>query len=223
MPIPLKYDSIHKHEREWQKTAHRVAQAPGILFDMGGGSPFQGYISRSDIGPDTKYFCLDVSHAAQPNIAADLLHLPLASESVDNILCNAVLEHVKDPKQAIDEMYRTLRRPGFLMVSVPFIYPYHDRVDYYRFTDTALYQLFSEFDRVRVEPLGDYVYSAFLFLTGFNFALVSTLRPLVTMTRAILYSTLSLWRRLSSQERGRDYLRSLVKSPVGWYVYCEKM
>ncbi len=200
-----------------------MARQPGVLFDMGGGAPYQGYISAEDVGPRTRYFCLDISPEAHPHVVADVTRLPLASSSVDHILCNAVLEHVRDPQQAIEEMYRVLRRPGQIMVSVPFIYPYHDRVDYYRFTDTALRHLFRQFDQLEVVPVGDYLYTTLLFLTGFNFTLVKWLSPGLSIVRFLLRSAILLYNRLRRAPKRRDLLRSLDKSPVGWYVYGRKL
>lgn len=217
------YEPALVREREWRHAVQEMARQPGVLFDMGGGVPYQGYISAKDIGPRTRYFCLDISPEAHPHVVADITRLPIASSSVDSILCNAVLEHVRDPQQAVEEMYRVLRRPGQIMASVPFIYPYHDRVDYYRFTDAALHHLFRQFDQVNVVPVGDYLYAAMLFLTGFNFTLTKWLILGLGGVRLLIRWSVQLYRRLGWTSKRRNLLRSFEKSPVGWYIYGRKL
>ena len=199
-----------------------LAKRPGTLLDLGGGSPFQGYIARESLGPKTTYLCLDIFAEAKPHVVADTLELPLANSSIDAIFCNAMLEHVREPQRAVDEMYRVLAHSGRLILSVPFIYPYHDRVDYYRFTDTALRHIFRNFDAVEIEPLGDYFYVVWLFLTGFHFSVANRLDQWFGGLRSGLRGALTLYTTLLRGRRGRNYLGSMSRSPVGWYVYCEK-
>ena len=52
-----------------------------------------------------------------------------------------VLEHVRDPQQALCEVRRCLKSNGRLIVSVPFLYPIHDAVDYFRYTRECLEML----------------------------------------------------------------------------------
>jgi len=219
----MKLTSVRQCEQEWHQAVRLMARQPGVLFDMGGGAPYQGYILPEDIGPQTRYFCLDISLEVHPHIVADITRLPLASSSIDHILCSAVLEHVRNPQRAVEEMYRVLKRPGQIMVSVPFIYPYHDQLDYYRFTDTALHHLFRQFDQVEVTPIGDYLYAVLLFLTGFNFLLAKWLSPGLIVMRWLLERAIRAYRRLSPSSGKRDLLRSLNKSPVGWYIYAKKL
>lgn len=211
-----------RQEKEWRRAAQEMARRPGIVFDMGGGAPYQGCISPEDVGPDTRYFSLDVSLNARPHIVADVTRLPLASSSIDGILCDAVLEHVREPQQAVDEMRRVLKKRARMMAAVPFFYPYHDAIDFYRFTDTALEHIFRRFEDLRIVAVGDYVYTSFLFFTGFNFRLVKWLSPLLHFFRAMLYMVLSLYCALVPPEKRRDYLKSFSKSPLGWYVCCRK-
>ncbi len=209
-------------EKQWRHEIRQLAQRPGVLLDLGGGSPYQGYITQEDVGPHTRYLCLDISTEASPHLVADALDLPLRSASVDAVLCNAVLEHVRDPCQAVSELYRVLKRPGNTLVSVPFIYPYHDVVDYYRFTDTAVAQMFAQFDDVTIVPVGDYLFSLLLFVTGFQFALAQRLDRLLDPLRYGMQAAAQLEHLAGRRRRGRNYLRSFARSPVGWYIYCKK-
>lgn len=72
---------------------------------------------------------------AKADICADATSLPLKSSSVDVIISIAVLEHLKEPAQAINEMYRTLKKGGEIYLEIPFLQPFHGSPnDYYRAT-----------------------------------------------------------------------------------------
>ena len=65
--------------------------------------------------------------------------LPFISNSFDTILCTEVLEHTRQPFQVMQEFARLLHPGGYLLLSVPFIYPVHESPhDYWRFTAHGL-------------------------------------------------------------------------------------
>ncbi len=212
-------DSATLNERQWQQQIREMTLRPGLIVDLGGGSPYQGYIKPHSLGPSTEYLCLDLRFSARPNIVGDGAHVPLASESVSGILCNAVLEHVPDPQAVVSEIRRLLEPGGQALVGVPFIYPYHDQIDFYRFSDSALERMFRDFSSIELIPVGDYFFVSLLFLTGFNFRLARLLSPILHLPRFALRGVMELSQIImQSSHQGRDYLRSLERSPVGWYV-----
>jgi SAM-dependent methyltransferase len=72
----------------------------------------------------------------------DLRTIPRPAESYDSILCNAVLEHVPDAEAVMIEFARLLPQGGKLVVSVPFLQPYHPTpLDFRRFTAHGLQDL----------------------------------------------------------------------------------
>ena len=215
-------DPAYSQEQQWRSAVLAIARRPGLLFDMGGGTPYQGYIGKNDVGAYTKYFSLDTFYPAQPHVVADIMQIPLATESVDTVLCNAVLEHVQAPQRAIDEMYRVLKKGGCALLAVPFIYPYHDRVDFFRFSDTALRHMFQQFDNVEISPVGDYFFASLLFFTGFHFRVAIVLSPILHFLRFGLRLLMWLYNRGGDGSHKKDYLGSMQKSPVGWYIYCTK-
>lgn len=73
------------------------------------------------------------------NISADAMLLPVRSTSIDLILCIAVLEHLKEPALAVNEIERILRKGGEVYIEIPFLQPFHGSPhDYYRATLSGL-------------------------------------------------------------------------------------
>lgn len=60
-------------------------------------------------------------------------------------LCVSVLEHIDDIFAAISEIERTLRPGGRLLITVPFMFPIHDEVDYWRLSKSFFEQYLMSF------------------------------------------------------------------------------
>lgn len=74
-------------------------------------------------------------YGARPDVFADASALPLADESVDTVIMLEVMEHLRHPTEALREIARALRPRGRLLLSIPFLYPFHDAPhDYQRLT-----------------------------------------------------------------------------------------
>lgn len=65
-----------------------------------------------------QYTSIDLS-SRKAMLRMDVTRLAFADESFDVILCNHVLEHVPDDRQALAELYRVLRPGGWAIVQVP--------------------------------------------------------------------------------------------------------
>jgi SAM-dependent methyltransferase len=77
-------------------------------------------------------------------LAADGSALPLPGDRFDLVFCNCVLEHILDDRQALLEMYRTLRPGGLLYLTV-------DNADH-RLTFRFLERLGPKLKRVLLRP-----------------------------------------------------------------------
>ena len=103
----------------------------------------------------TSYFpymvALDIDKTKEPDIAGDTHYLPLIDESFDVVLCTEVLEHLKEPQKAIDDMRRVLKKGGKLILTTPFIFPLHDTPsDYFRYTKYGLRYLLRDWDIAQI-------------------------------------------------------------------------
>lgn len=123
-----------------EKPEHMFEHASEVI-DIGGGLRIDATRSNR-VSEDnmwvTKYFdrvsykILDPVPDYNPDIVGDIHALPFSKDSIDAIICLAVLEHVENPFLAMQEMYRVLRPGGTLLIYVPFLYYYHAAPGYYK-------------------------------------------------------------------------------------------
>lgn len=95
----------------------------------------------------------DISTKDEPDIVGDICtHEFESPETYRYVVMSEVLEHLHSPQQALDRLHRVLETNGRLILTVPFIFPLHDRPgDYYRFTKYGLSFLLRNFREINVE------------------------------------------------------------------------
>lgn len=72
----------------------------------------------------------------------DAEQLPFADKSFTLVISQEVLEHVRSPYLALQEMYRVLKDKGTLYLQVPFIIGYHPGpTDFWRFTREGIQEM----------------------------------------------------------------------------------
>ena len=79
-------------------------------------------------------------------------------QKYDKIICLAILEHVYNPFQAVENLRKMLKPNGVIYGYVPYLYHYHAPKDlkfqdYFRFSKDALVYLFREFKDVEIFPI----------------------------------------------------------------------
>lgn len=92
---------------------------------------------RLNLGAGTQNRYGDALHVdlyAFPDIdvLADIRHLPIIDESIDAIVCQSVLEHVRHPEEILNEAKRVLVSGGHLYLTAPFMFPFHSSPDDFR-------------------------------------------------------------------------------------------
>ncbi len=131
----------------------------GRLLDLGcGNAPLYG-IYRELV---TEVTCLDWSASEHSShhvdVTADLNGpLPLDDGAFDTILSTSVLEHLRRPEVALDEVFRVLAPGGTAIIAAPFLYPIHESPhDYYRYTKFCLVDMCAEcgLDLVELQEFG---------------------------------------------------------------------
>ena len=136
------------------------------ILDIGGGlrmteggdryRPEQTWLAELIKKSDYKIMNPVADYGAE--IIGDIHQMPFADNSLDAIVCAAVLEHVENPILAAKELFRTLKPGGYCYIYVPFLYYYHIPEsglykDYWRFTEDGLRSIFKDFSSIEVQPI----------------------------------------------------------------------
>jgi SAM-dependent methyltransferase len=83
----------------------------------------------------------DLKSSIPGAIIADLTSIPRPDNTYDTILCNAVLEHVQFPDRVVQELSRLLKPDGRMLLSIPFMQPYHPAPDFRRYSREGMLEL----------------------------------------------------------------------------------
>jgi SAM-dependent methyltransferase len=112
-----------------------------------------------------RYVALDSSvgdstwNYSQLDILGDLEKLPIANSAFDAVISIVVLEHVREPQEAVRETARVLRPGGRFFIVVPNQWEVHQAPhDYFRFTQIGLEYLLvkSGFRIQKLEAIGGF-------------------------------------------------------------------
>jgi SAM-dependent methyltransferase len=102
----------------------------------------------------TRVIGFDIYSSPLTQFIADAHQIPLAGESVDAVLIQAVLEHVLDPGQVVREIHRVLRTGGLVYAETPFLQQVHaGPYDFVRFTSSGHRYLFRAFEEIAAGPV----------------------------------------------------------------------
>ncbi|NJK55929.1 MAG: class I SAM-dependent methyltransferase [Pleurocapsa sp. SU_5_0] len=128
---------------------------PGsLVLDAGAGdAPYQELFANFQYETADKF-------TSSCNYVCDLVAIPVKDERFDYIVCNQVLEHLPEPKQALKELCRVLKTGGEIICTTPFFYEEHlQPYDFYRYTQFGNSYLFQEagFKIEKIEWLEGYL------------------------------------------------------------------
>ncbi|MDP4039336.1 MAG: class I SAM-dependent methyltransferase [Candidatus Pacearchaeota archaeon] len=154
---PKLSDDIYLHFSELLKAVKSCApKIKGVVLDVGAGTTPYKKLFKFE-----KYITLDNHSYSGIDITADITkRIPLNNGSIDSVVCFQVLEHVKNPKKAVSEIHRVLKKNGVCLLTTHMAAPLHGEPnDYYRFSKYALQDLFKEFNYVKIRPNGGAVLS----------------------------------------------------------------
>jgi len=145
-------------ERHLRAAARDYAR--GRLIDIGCGEKPYASLMRpyvdEHIGVDHVDTLHDISNV---DLFGTAYEIPSPDAAFDTALCTAVLEHLEEPRAALEECYRVLVPGGVAIYSVPFIWHIHEEPrDFYRYTEYGLRYLFEKagFEILQVSALSGF-------------------------------------------------------------------
>jgi ubiquinone/menaquinone biosynthesis C-methylase UbiE len=126
--------------------------APLILV-IGGGTLGNGVEAIYD-DRRTQVVGFDIYASPLVQFIGDAHQIPLANQSIDAVLVQAVLEHVLDPAQVVAEIHRVLRPDGLVYAETPFLQQVHaGPYDFTRYTSSGHRYLFRAFEEIAAGPV----------------------------------------------------------------------
>jgi SAM-dependent methyltransferase len=137
------------------------------------------------------------------DMCLDAHSLPLESDRYDYVVAIEVFEHLHNPKQACDEIYRVLKKGGVFLITIPFLFRIHgDPSDYTRFTEYGLATMLSRFANTELSSYG---------------GRVSVISDLITTTSKVLFLLrfLNLFFHLAPRSGSND-------APSGYVAFALK-
>lgn len=111
-------------QRIWHRRrftlASRMMEDVGPSLHLGCGTSRLIYAHPDHIGIDSDLRKIRfIRQGHFPALVGDARHLPLAANSLRQVVCLEVVEHVRDPDAILKEVHRTLADNGILVLSTP--------------------------------------------------------------------------------------------------------
>ena len=109
--------SLERHRLLWLYLQQRtnLFSAPLNMLHI---APEYCFIKRLRNLPKLHYITADLI-SPWADVKMDVQQIPYPDNSFDVVMCNHVLEHVQDDRQAMREIYRVLQPGGFPIMQVP--------------------------------------------------------------------------------------------------------
>jgi SAM-dependent methyltransferase len=121
------------------------------VLTIGAGGEVHQLLAEYSREKDFSVTSFDIDPKYQPDILGDICTFDFGDRNYDVVVLSEVLEHVHSPHLAIGNIHRLLNQGGRLILTVPFIFPIHERPhDYFRYTRYGLEFLLSEFKDVNI-------------------------------------------------------------------------
>jgi SAM-dependent methyltransferase len=168
-------------DSRWRFTRLRAILRPANRYALDRwiareGAALDGLVLNVGSGLDARSFGRRVirldRYAPRPTVRADVqLALPFTNAVFDAAVCTEVLEHVEDARFLLSELARVVRPGGRLLVSVPFVFHYHeDPRDVRRYTPAGLRAALQEagFDVELAGGLGNKLTALFLLIESIH-------------------------------------------------------
>jgi SAM-dependent methyltransferase len=159
---------LRRRRQIFEAGLSRLPQQGVSVLDVGG--RLQPY--RPLLGTRAKsYVAIDLRVTPLVNVGAVAEALPFQDDQFDFVICTQVFEYLPEPRLAVAEIKRVLRKGGVLFLSAPSVFLRDNDKEYWRFLPESLRYLLREFENVEVAPEGNsltgFLRTCNVFLTAF--------------------------------------------------------
>ena len=132
---------------QFEQLLLEATERPAVL--VVGGQIAGKHMDALLANPRISFVETDVTIGRRTRIVCDGHRLPFVDGSFDGVVIQAVLEHVLDPHQCVEEIHRVLKPNGLVYAETPFMQQVHAaQFDFTRFTALGHPRLFRRFDEV---------------------------------------------------------------------------
>jgi SAM-dependent methyltransferase len=179
---------LRKRRELFQGWLARLPQAGLSVLDVGGRvQPYRPLLANRL----RRYVATDTQRTPVVDLVSRGEQLPLADGRFDLVLCTQVLEYVPEPQKVITEIHRVLKPGGFLLLSVPAVFPRDADHECWRFLPRSLELMLSSFRRIEIAAEGS---SALGFFRTINICIAFFAKPawLGTLLRVTLVPVINL-------------------------------
>jgi SAM-dependent methyltransferase len=141
MILPDSIAILKARQESIRQKIYKELRESEMVLDVGsGGRPVSGF---------KKVVTMDFDLNCPVDVHADLHHLPFSEQVFDLVWMGGVLEHVRSPQDAINGIWRILKRKGYIYIEIPFFQKVHGAPhDYQRFTAEGLETLCHNFSKI---------------------------------------------------------------------------
>jgi SAM-dependent methyltransferase len=137
------------------------------VLNVGSGGQIGNLVNQICKLKESTVLSIDIDPHRDPDMVCDVCELPFYEE-FDVVVCAEVLEHISRPHIALTKIFSSLKGNGYLVMTVPFIFPIHDKpYDFFRYTRYGLEYLLQEFSEVHIREKNNGVKSLCVLLVRF--------------------------------------------------------
>jgi SAM-dependent methyltransferase len=145
----MRFEIVHNRIGSdiWARILQKIMsrEKDKTILDLGCGKGYIGkslalnnYVVFSEINPEL------IKDIEGDKVVLDALHMPFKNESFDWVICADVLEHIKDDKKVLQNIYDILKQGGKAIIALPAysrFYGHHDKlIGHYRRYDRKSFE-----------------------------------------------------------------------------------
>ena len=174
--------SPHRNQLE-QYLQEYLPRLTGAILDIGSKNRRYDYLMKE------RPTAIDIIENVSKDVkGGDINNLKFEDGSFENIVSLEVLEYINTPEKAIKEIHRVLSDGGSLILSVPFMYAFHD--DQLRYTENYLKSLLSDFKTFEIFSIGN----AYTIMLDIMYGKIKKIKfPLFKYLATVIYSPFTLF------------------------------